>query len=89
MGRIEWDVKDCMQSRQGYTIAVNEEERRQVVGRIAKGCKDARSFAELRGDVFWFRNTSTNMRNLEESRGKVFGSGGVAGGALTVTQHDV
>ena len=27
MGRIEWDVKDSMQSRQDYMIAVKEEKR--------------------------------------------------------------
>ena len=27
MGRIEWDIKDCMQSRQDYIIAVKEKRR--------------------------------------------------------------
>ena len=30
MGRIEWDVKDCMQSRQDNIIAVKEEKRYNV-----------------------------------------------------------
>ena len=37
MGRIEWDLKDCMQSRQDYTTAVkkNQRKKRQVAREIA------------------------------------------------------
>ena len=29
MGRIEWDVKDCMKSRQDYTIAVKKKKKKR------------------------------------------------------------
>ena len=42
MGRIEWDVKDCMQSRQDYIIALQGEKRYEMQGRQPMGCGEAR-----------------------------------------------
>ena len=56
-GGIEWDVKDCMQSRQDYIIAVKEEEIRDA-RKIAQGMRQrARSHAELGGEAVWVGDT--------------------------------
>ena len=54
MGRIEWDVKDCMQSSRDYIIAVvKKKKEKRVARKIAQEVRQGtRGFAELHGEAF-------------------------------------
>ena len=76
MGRIEWDIKDCMQSRQDYIIWVKEKRRDTDSEGDSPGVAARR--AELcgvtpRGVLSWqhFGNVYGVLRTYEEGR---FGS---------------
>ena len=57
-GDIEWDVKDCMQSRQDCIIVVKEGKKRRIARKITQRVQRCTEFVELRREAFWSGNTS-------------------------------
>ena len=88
MGRIECDVRDCIQSRQDYMIAVKrkEEKKRQVTRRITQEVRQhCAGVAALCKMNFWLGNTLAAHRSFEELQGEAFWFGGLAGAAVMMT----
>ena len=85
MGRIEWDVKDCMHPRQDYIIVVKEKRRDTSRKKNSPGDAETHGVHGVawRGGLSW--QHVGNAHRLEEFQGRSFWFGGMAGGAVTVT----
>ena len=53
MGRIKWEVKDCIPSRQDYIVAVKNKNKRQVARQIAQDGGRRVGARMHRSDVDW------------------------------------
>ena len=85
MGRIKWDVKDCMQSRQAYIWVVKKKKKKRLVARkVAQEVRQrGEGFAELKEETFWLVNTLTTcakFRRLMRRSILVWSCGGTCSG---------